>query len=124
MPKYFSDEKALRYTLFSITTAQINSKIIDDAFYKSNQLSISIVPDGLHSSSLGYVVHIKKINDTYLISNIVDENELSATDTDSLCTVLKHICGHEYSKHVQQIFQKNRNNIGSTANSDFFTNVN
>lgn len=118
MPKYFSGEKPLPYNLLTIKAACITPKIIEDAFAQHDTISISIIHDGLHENSLGYIVHVKKIEGGFLISNIAGENELGVTNMSSLCTVLEHVSAQKYSKEVQKIFQKNRNNIGASYNSE------
>lgn len=121
MPKYFSGEKPLPHQVVRLNASEINSNAISEVFAKFNSVSLSIAHKGLHDSSLGYLVHVKKLDEGYLIFNITGESELGATNDVSLCVILKHVCGQEYSKDVKLIFQRNRNNIGNNRNPEFFT---
>lgn len=125
MPKYFSGEKPLPYKLVRLKASEITCDAINKIFSVDDSVSLSLIHDGLHNSSLGYLVHIKKSDGGgFLISNITGEAELVATNDASLCVILKHVCGQEYSKDVKQMFQRNRNNIGANRNQEFFTTQN
>ncbi len=121
MPKYFSGGKPLPHQVVRLKASEINSSAISEVFSKFNSVSLSIAHEGLHDSSLGYLVHVKKLDEGYLIFNIAGESEIGATNDVSLCVILKHVCGQEYSKDVKLIFQRNRNNIGNNRNPEFFT---
>ena len=120
MPKYFSGEIKLPHTPLSIKASEVSLNVIKKVFITNNELSVSIIHDGLQANSLGYLAHIKKIDGGFLISNIVGEPELAAANIESLCAILNHISGHEYNKEIQKIFQKNRNNIGASNAPPFF----
>lgn len=121
MPKYFAGEKNLPYSIARINISELSKSKLELLFHSTAKLSICILQDGLDDSSLGYVANISKEGEIYTLINIALEVELKAKGVDSLCAVLRHICGAEYLPKVQELFQKNRNNIGSTIRNDIFS---
>lgn len=121
MPKYFADEKTIPFETDVIMAIGIDEPSLQAIFDTKSSVSLRILPAGLSLSSLGCLANILKDGSNFKLINIAGEIEIQVQGFSDLCTVLKHISGTEYNENVQQLFQRNRNNIGASGSINFMS---
>lgn len=116
MPLTFTGTREIPFPQYRLPAGNITDASVREVLTGRDAVSISVTWDFLSDNSLGYIIHVLRTDDGFLIQNLDGTAEVTAIGEDAVAAVLRHVSGIEYSALVQDLFFAKRNAVGMSPN--------